>query len=191
MNLVQRVQDILLRPRETWPQIDAESTDTAAIYKGYLMILAAIGPVCSFIGLSVLGLGFGFRMPLLAGLSMAVVHYVLTLVMIYVMALIVDALAPSFGGQRSTLQALKVVAYGSTASLVGGVFGLFPALWILGLLASLYSLYLFFLGLPVLMKCPPDKAAVYTAAVAVVGLVASLIVGAIASLGAPGMRAWH
>ena len=65
------------------------------------------------------------------------------------------------------------------------------ALWILGLLASLYSVYLFFLGLPVLMKCPPDKAVAYTAVVAVAGFVASLIVGSIASLGAPGLHAWR
>ena len=102
MNLVQRVQDILLRPRETWPQVEAESTDTATLYKGYLMLLAAIGPVCSFIGLSVLGLGFGFRLPVMAGLSMAIVHYVLTLVWAYGMALNVDALAPTFGGPRGS-----------------------------------------------------------------------------------------
>jgi hypothetical protein len=186
MNIVQRVQDILLKPRETWAQIGHESADAASLYTQYIMVLAAIGPVASFIGLTVVGAGL--RVPVMAGLSIMIVQYVMTLVMVYVLALIVDALAPSFGGTRDRLRALKLVAYGSTAALVGGVFGLIPSLSILGLLASLYSIYLVYLGLPVLMRCPEDKAAAYTAVVAVLGLVASLFIGLLAGIASPGMH---
>ena len=98
MNLVQRVQDILLQPKATWPVIDAELEDTASLYKNYLMILALIPAVAGFIGLSVIGMGaFGvsFRVPVLAGLVNMVVGYVLSLVVVFVVGLIVDALAPT------------------------------------------------------------------------------------------------
>ena len=48
--LLQRVLDILMRPRDTWLQIDAEDGNPARIYLGYLVFLAAIPAVAGFIG---------------------------------------------------------------------------------------------------------------------------------------------
>ncbi|MBS0501036.1 MAG: YIP1 family protein [Burkholderiaceae bacterium] len=188
MSLVDRVKGILLDPRRTWPVIEAESTSTAELYRGYLVWLAAIPAVCGFIGLSLIGIGgFGFtvRVPLLMGLGNLVVSYVLSLVGVFVLALIVDALAPTFGGTRSSIQALKLTVYASTAALVGGVFSLLPMLSILGLLAALYSVYLIYTGLPVLMKNPPEKSLAYTAVVIVAGIVMGLVIGAISALFRP------
>jgi hypothetical protein len=182
MNLIQRVQDILLKPKPTWPVIERESTDVAGLYKNYLVFLAAIPALAGFIGMSLIGVGgFGthMRMPFMWGLTNMVVSYVLSLAAVFVLALIVDALAPSFNGSKSQINALKLVAYGSTAGFVGGIFTLIPSLSVLGLLAALYSIYLIYTGVPVLMKCPPDKAAVYTAVVIVCGIVAFIVMGAI------------
>jgi hypothetical protein len=188
MNLLQRIQDILLRPKATWPEIAAEPTDAASLYKNYLVILALIPAVAGFIGFSLVGFGgFGatMRIPVVSGLVSAVVGYVLSLVMVFVLALIVDALAPTFSGSKSQIAALKVVTFASTAGFVGGIFSLLPSLAILGALAGLYSIYLLYTGLPVLMKCPPEKAPVYTLVVAVCGIVAGLIVGMASSMFTP------
>jgi hypothetical protein len=179
MSLIQRIQDILLRPRQTWPVIAAEPADTASLYSGYVVVLAAVPALATFIGLTLSGL------PVMVGLLQLVIGYVLSLVMVYVLALIVDALAPTFGGAKSPIDALKLVAYGSTAGFLGGVFNLIPFLAVLGLLAALYSIYLIYTGLPVLMKCPPEKAVAYTAVVVVCGIVAMVILGAITSLVLP------
>lgn len=95
------------------------------------------------------------------------------------MALIVDALAPTFGGTKSQIQALKLMAYGSTASWVAGIFLIIPALSILALVGSLYSLYLLFIGLPVMMKSPQDKSVGYTVAVIVAAIVVFFVVGVV------------
>jgi hypothetical protein len=108
-----------------------------------------------------------------------VVTYLLTLGGVFVLALIIDALAPSFGGTQNQVQALKVSAYSSTASWVAGIFGLVPALGILGIL-GLYSLYLLYLGLPVLMKAPAEKAMGYTVVVIIAAIVLFLVVGLVA-----------
>lgn len=193
MSLIQRVQDILLKPKETWPIIAGEGGDTASIYTNYLLYLAAIPAIASFIGLSLIGAGgFGFsvRVPIMSGLVQMVVGFVLSLVMVFVLALIVDALAPTFNGNKSQISALKLVAYGSTAGFVGGIFGLIPSLSILGLIAGLYSIYLIYTGVPVMMKCPPEKAGAYTAVVVVCGIVAAVILGAVSAVFMPsaGMR---
>ena len=189
MNLVQRIQDILLRPKTTWPEIDREAATPAGLYTNYLMILAAIPAIASFIGLSIVGvgvLGASFRVPFFSGLVNMVVGYVLSLVMVFVLSLIVDALAPTFKGQKNSLSALKLVVFAATAGMLGGIFSLLPALSVLGLLAALYTIYLIYLGLPVLMKCPEDKAVGYTATVVVCGIVLGLVVGALSALTLPG-----
>jgi len=189
MSLIERVQPILVRPKQTWPVIAAEGGDAASIFTGYVMILAAIPAVAAFIGLTLVGVGgFGvsYRLPVLAGLVQMIVSYLLTLAMVFVLALIVNGLAPTFGGTKDSVRALKLVAYGTTASFLGGIFNLIPMLSLLGVLASLYSIYLIYTGIAVMMRCPPDKAGAYTAVVIVCGIVASVVIIGVAALVTPG-----
>ena len=189
--LLQRVLDILMRPRDTWLQIDAEDGNPARIYLGYLVFLAAIPAVAGFIGYSLIGVGaFGIsvRVPVVQGLVSMVVGYVLSLAMVYVLALIANMLAPRFQAQQDMGSAFKLVAYASTAGMLGGVFSILPSLAMLGLLAALYSVYLIYSGIPVLMKAPQEKAVVYTAALVVCGILAGIVVGLATSLVTPGAR---
>ena len=183
MNLVDRVKRILLSPRTEWEVIDAEQTTPAALYTGYIAPLAAIGPIAQLIGSTIFGIPLPlmgtYRVPLGSALTGAIIGYVLTLVGTYVLALIIDALAPTFDGQRNQIQALKVAAYSSTAAWVAGIFALIPGLRLLGIL-GLYSLYLLYLGLPVLQKTPREKALPYTAVVVLAAIVLFMIVGLIA-----------
>jgi hypothetical protein len=187
-SLIARAKRIILEPRSEWHVIDGERTSVRELYLGYIMPLAAIPPLAGMIGMTVFGLGRYFKVPIVAAITGALVQYVLALVAVYVLALIVDALAPTFGGTKDQLQALKVCAYASTASWLAGVFGIFPMLAILSLL-GLYSLYLIYLGLPVLMKVPQDKALGYTVAVIVSAIVLFMVAGYIATrfVGYPGM----
>jgi hypothetical protein len=160
-----------MEPRAEWPRIDAEPATIGGIYRNYVVILAAIGPICLMLGLMLIGGGFvRFATSFLIG--QAILSYVLTLVGVYVIALIVDALAPTFGAQKNLVSAFKLAAYSMTAAWVAGVFALVPFLAILIVVAAIYGLYLFYLGLPVLMKVPADKVIAYF----VVAALASMIV---------------
>ena len=189
--IVQRAKDILLKPKETWPVIAAEPATTQSIYVPYVVALAAIGPVAQFIGGQVFGFtafGVTYHPPIASALVSAILSYGLTLATVFLLALVIDGLAPNFGGQKDQVQALKVAAYSATAGWVGGIFGLVPALGLIGALLGLYGLYLLYLGLPVLMKAPQDKAVGYTVVVVIVAIVLFLIVGAVvASLTAPSL----
>ena len=187
MNLIERVTAILLKPQQTWPVIEAEQTTVGDLYKNYIAPLACIPAVAGFIGLSIVGITgiVSFRVPIVTGLVNMVVGYVLALVMVYVLSLIVNALAPKFGGEQNSINALKLVAFGLTASFVGGIFSIIPALTALGVVAALYSVYLIYCGLPVLMKCPQDKAVAYTAVVIVCGVVATIVVSFLTALVTP------
>ena len=176
--LVTRVQNMIMKPAAEWDVVAAEPATVGSIFTGYAMILAAIPAVAGLIG-SIL---FSHMNPIVA-VILAALQYVLSLVGVYVIAFIVDALAPSFGGEKNQVQALKVVVYGYTAAWVAGVLDIVP---VLGALASLvggiYSLYTLYLGLPKLMKNPADKTLVYFIVTIIVAIVVYAVVGAVVGL---------
>jgi hypothetical protein len=185
-SLFARVGAILMRPRETWDIIDAETTQIPDLYKSYVAPLAAIPAVCGAVG--VLGLGgiqiFGVRLrPSLAGvLSTTLVSYALTLVGVYVLAIVIDELAPRFGGARGRTQAFKLAAYAGTGWWVAGIFRLLPNIGnTFALLGGLYTLYLMYLGLPKLMKVDNDRVTPYLAVSLVVTVLIWLLVASLSS----------
>jgi len=154
--LVARVQNILLRPAAEWDVIAAEPASVGSLYTGYACILAAIPAVASILGTLLFG-----RSLLVFGIVMAILTYVISLVTVFVVAFIIDALATNFGAQKNQIQALKLVVYSFTASWVAGILDIVPALGLIAALAGFYSLYLLYLGLPKLMLSPPDKTTGY------------------------------
>src|SRR5581483_8421509 len=131
----------------------------------YAAPLSAIPAICRWIGMSIVGVSFGFmgryRVGLVRGLANAIVFWVFGLVGCWVAALIIEKLAASFQSRGDTAQALKLVVYASTPVWVAGVLNLVPALGVLILVAALYAIYLFYVGLPIVMQTPTDKVVAY------------------------------
>jgi hypothetical protein len=190
--LVARAKAMLLTPKTEWPVVATEPTTLADLYKGYIIPLAAIPAIFGFLKMSIIGTSVmfagTFRVGVGAGLTTMILGYVLSLVSVYVTALIVNALAPTFGGQKDSLQALKTMAFASTASWIAGAGQIVPGLgWLIMIAGGIYSIYLLYLGLPHTMKCPQDKAGGYTAVVVIVAIVLyfviAMIIGSIAGIG--------
>lgn len=179
MDIVERARAMVVNPGPTWVTIEQEATDWQKLYVPYMVTLAVIPAFASFIGWSVMGVGgFGFsmRLPVLTGLGLMVSHYVMTLVMVFVWGWIISQLAASFGGQANVMNGVKLTVYASTPAMLAGVFTAMPGLSILAAVGSLYSLYLVYLGLPVLMKNPPEKSIAYMVVAAIVGIVCSVLI---------------
>jgi Yip1 domain len=186
MNIVDRVKKICLQPKTEWAVIAEEPASSGSLVTGYVAPLAAIGAVAGLIGRSLVGVTLPFagtfRVPLTAGIATAVFTFVMAIVGVFILSFIINALAPIFAGEKNSAQALKVAVYSYTPAWVAGVLHILPALGALSLLAALYGLYLLYLGLPRLMKCPPEKAVGYTAVVVVCAIVLTIVIGAIGGL---------
>jgi hypothetical protein len=186
MDIVARAKNICLTPDTEWQVIAGESSPPAALISEYVVPLAAIGAVAGLIGGTLIGRSVPFlgtyRVGLIAGISGAVFTFVMAIVGVFVLSLIINALAPTFGAEKNSTQALKVAVYSYTPAWIAGALQILP-IWslvsLVGLLAGLYALYLLYLGLPRLMKCPQDKAVGYTAIVVVCAVVFMVVVGSI------------
>ncbi len=183
MNIIERAKKIIMNPKEEWEVIAAETTSVQELYISYALILAAIPAVASFIGKSLIGISLGplgvYRVSVGSALVGAIVQIALTLAGVFVLAYIIDALAPSFGGEKDILASHKLAVYSSTAAWVAGVFNIIPALAVIGALLSLYSLYLFYVGATPVKKVPKDKVLGFTIVVIIVAIIIWAIIGAI------------
>lgn len=185
MNLQSRVVNILTKPRQEWQVISMEATDVATLYKEYVAPLTAIPAICGFLGMTIIGVSLPLvgtvRTPMGNGLTSLILHYILSLAGVYLAAFVINGLAPKFQSSSSIVRALEMVAYASTASWVAGVLLVFPALSPLAVLAGLYGIYIYYLGLPVLMKTPPDRVIPYMVVSAVIIIVITAVVGVISA----------
>lgn len=181
--IIERAKGIVLSPKTEWDKIAAEPTDVKSLYLNYAMILAAIPAICGLIGSTLIGVSLPIvgtiRTPIAAALVQLVLTYVLGLAIIYAVSLIVNALAPTFDGQKDPVQALKLVVYSSTPVWLAGVFSLVPMLGVLGVIAGLYGLYLLYIGLTPLMKNPQEKSIGYTALIIVSYIVMAIVMGVV------------
>lgn len=191
MNLVARVQGLILKPGEEWKKIKSEPQTVADLFKSYLLPLAAIPAAAQFLGFWLIGVGLPFRgtfrMSLGVSLGRAIVSYILSLASVFILALIINALAPTFSSKPDQVQSLKLAAYSLAPYYVAGIFYLVPVLSFLVMIAGIYSLYVLYLGFKSgLMETPPEKIMGYFVITLLIGivlmLVVSLVVGAIFSL---------
>ena len=188
--LIERVKNILLRPKTEWPIIAAEPASVGSIYSTYVLYVAAVPVLCALIGSVVVGFQFAGlteRVSFFGAIWTAGLQYAFQLGGVYVFALVIDALAPRFEGTSDRVRAFKLAAFSATASWIAGVFALVPALSFLSIL-GLYSLYLLYTGVPVLMRVPERKALPFTAAIVGIGIVLTIVAGLLLAAFTPALR---
>lgn len=179
-----RVINILRTPKTEWQSIARESTDVGHLYAEYIAPLAAIPVLAGFIGLTLVARpALGIRRPfgLSAGFMQMVVQYLLSLAGVYITAVVVEWLAPKFKSSGSRVDALKLVAYSCTAGWVSGIFWALPLFGFMTFLGFLYTVYLFYVGLPRVMNTPADQAVVYLIVCVLVIIVIYVLFGGIAT----------
>ena len=183
-----RVQKLILSPGTEWDVIAGEDASMQRIYMNYVGPLVIAAALATAIGMSVIGVSYGFgsyRLPAGAALGQGILQIILGLAGVYINSLVINALAPQFGGTQDAGQAFKLAAYSPTAAWVAGLVTILPQLAIVALLGGLYSLYLLYVGLPKLMKPAEDKALVYTLAVVGVMIVIYILIGALSAMVVP------
>ena len=182
MNLVERAKKIILQPKTEWVVIEQESIQPAQLVSSYLIPLALIPAIASFIGYGFIGIEvpfFGHVGSVSFGIRQAIVSIITTIGGAFLSAFIIDALAPNFGSVKNFNKAMQLVVYSYTPTMVAGIFYILPSLSIIATLAGIYGLYLLYIGIGPLMKTPQDKVTGYFVVSLVVAILVFVILSAI------------
>jgi hypothetical protein len=177
MPIIDRVKNILLKPKEEWLVINTETATPQSLLFNYVIPLSLIPAIARFIGYGLIG--FDVLTVQVAGINwgimMAVQSFFGSVVAYYMAAYIIDGLAANFLSEKNVNKSAQLVAYSMTAGWVAGIFLIIPSLSALAII-GLYGVYLFYVGLPLLKKTPDDKIGVYMIVGALAVVVTTIIV---------------
>ena len=179
MDIITRAKNMITTPKTEWDVVAAEQPVVNSIIMGYVLPLTLIGAVAAFIGYGFIGFGL-LGAGISWGIYYAITKLVLGIVSVFVTALVVDALAPSFGSEKNFGRSVQLVAYGATPGLLAAIFSILPMIaGLLSVAGGIYSIYLWYLGIGPLKKTPEDKKVVYLIVIFVILIVVYMIIGAI------------
>ena len=185
MEQIDRAMGILKSPMTELNKVKSEQISKDYLIKQYIAILALIPAVAYIIGMGFIGINMGmfgsYKLPIATAVVGGIMTYILSIAGFYVTGMVINALAPKFASKQDESMALKLAAYSYTPALLGGIFNIIPTLGVISLLFSLYGLYILYLGIPVLMGTPNDKALNYTIVIVVVMIVIFIVMGSITS----------
>jgi hypothetical protein len=170
-----RATNILTNPKSEWPLIGVEPETVQGLYAQYILPLAAIPAIATLVNRAFIGVPLVGRFGIVQSLVTACVLYALSLASVIAAAVVIEWLAPKFKSSGSTVQALKQVAYASTPVWIAGIFNISIALAPLTIIAVFYAIYLFYLGLPSVMRTPPDQVVPYMVVSAIAILALNLV----------------
>ena len=169
---------MIISPVREWKTIGQERSSMKALFLRYVLPMSLIPAVCSFIGYGFVGAdGLLFRVSgLYWGTSMAIDSLITSFSVYLLGTWFVDRMAPAFGANRELNRSAQLVAYAYTPAWLAGIFYLLPMLQELVVL-GLYSVYLFYLGIPVIKRMPDDQRIAFTISSAIVLIIIRFVVG--------------
>jgi len=144
-----RAKQMVMQPKATWEVIRNEEISISNLLTSYILPLALIPAIASFIGFGFIGFTsgfFGHAASIEWGISQAIISFAGTFIGILASAWVINQLAPRFGATLSIANAVKLVAYSYTPALLAGVFYLIPSLTVFVAIGGIYSLYVLYLG---------------------------------------------
>ena len=183
INVIDRAKNILVTPQKEWLVVLKETSTVSTILTSYILPMLAIGALATFIGQGLIGQSLGpfggSTASVKAGLIGALLYIVLSIITVFIVAAAIDGLAQSFASEKNWTRSFQLSAYSLTASYVGAIFFLFPALKILVILCTIYCIYPLYTGIPTMKKTTVDKQVAYLAVVVLITVVAVILVGVV------------
>ncbi|MBX2885276.1 MAG: YIP1 family protein [Granulosicoccus sp.] len=176
--LLNHIKGLLFNPLEEWEEIRSESSSVSRLYSQFILIVAAIAPVCALIGTTTLGWKIGVgepvRLVFAAALQMAVAFYLAILVATFCIGKTIHWMSKTYGAEQPLHLCMALACYSATPLFLVGFIQLLPTLWInfiVGLPALAYTVYLLYSGVPIVMQIPKERGYLFSTSILAVGLV--------------------
>ena len=169
--IIKRATNIIVKPADEWQVIKNEASDKKQVIMNYALPVIAVVAIASLIG------GFIFtRFSVSYQVLSALIAFIVPFAGMYISAIVINELAPSFGSKKDINAAFKLVIYSFTASFLASIVtGLIPPLFFVGIF-GLYSIYLLWLGITPMMETPEDKKVGYVIVSALIIIVINILI---------------
>ena len=171
------VWGLMARPKDEWKSIRDERCTIGKCYCSHVLLLAALPAIAYFIGTSQVGWVIGtksVRLSTESALYIAALTYLTMLVGVFAMGKAIHWMSQTYGAKQNLPQSIALAAYTATPLFLTGIMLVYPILWLnllIGLMALAYTIYLLYIGVPIMMKISQERGFLFASAVMGVGLV--------------------
>lgn len=182
MAILQHTLGILLRPNTEWEAIRNEKNSFIQVFVSHIPFLALIPAICAYIGVTQVGWAVGegsiVKLTPASAASLCALTYVALLTGVYLLGEFINWMSKTYGvlgdDAKRHYESTALAVYVSTPTFIAGFAMLYPHLWfvagVIGV-AAVYSVYLIYQGIPILMNISKEQAFMYATSVVTVGLV--------------------
>lgn len=184
--LLKYVWGILSEPQNTWNRIRDENWSIFTIYLKVIVPLALISPIAGYIGTTQfgwqIGTGATVKLTSASAAQISIVYFGAILICVFVIGVLIRWMSETYGQKLALNKSIGLATYAAVPLFLVGFAQLYPILWLnflIGLPALAYAVYLFYLGVPIVMQIPSERGFLFSSAVLAVALVA--LVGLLAS----------
>ncbi len=176
--ILNHVWGLFSQPQKEWEEIRDEPCTVTMCYVRHVLILAAIPAVSAYIGAVQVGwsTGVGETIRLTPGsaLPIAIAFYLAMLAAVYIVGRLIHWMSQTYGAETTLAQSVVLVTYTGTPLFLVGIVALYPMPWLnmlFGIVALLYTVYLLYMGVPVVMRISKEQGLLFSSAVLTVGMV--------------------
>ena len=168
---------LCVHPKQEWNEIDGQNENVSSSLI-HMLIMAFIPVLTGYyatahIGWSI-GVGDVVKLSEESALRISIAMYVALVLSVFTLSFLTHWMAITFGATPSYKQTIELTVYASTPVFISGLSALYPELWFLtiaGLIGVGYSVYLLYIGVPILMHIPEERGFIYASSIVTASLV--------------------
>lgn len=177
--MIQHTFGLLVRPSAQWrtvADLPESSFRTLILYPFFLAILPAVAWYygTSSVGWTVGEYGDTIKLTAASARKVSILFYMGMVASVVVIGYFIHWMSDTYGANSSLTKGLVIAGLSCTPLFIAGLVGFYPLLWIdllIGVGAVSWSVYLLYLGIPIVMGIPEDRGFLFSSAIVGVAMV--------------------
>jgi hypothetical protein len=177
--MIQHTLGLLIKPKSQWRAIANLPASSLNILILYPCIMAILPAVAWYYGTSQVGWSVGdsedtIKLTVASARQISILFYFAMVSCIAAVGYFIHWMSDTYGAQSSLAKGMAIAGLMATPLYIAGLVGFHPLLWVdllVGVGAISWSVYLMYLGIPIVMDIPQERGFLFSSAVLAIGMV--------------------
>ncbi|MEQ9395282.1 Yip1 family protein [Haliea sp.] len=176
--MIQHTLGLLVKPDAQWRSVAELPASSINILILYPCVMALLPAVAWYFGTSRVGWTVGdgpaIRLTVESALQLCILFYFAMVGCVVAVGYFIHWMAETYGAETTFAKGIVIASLAATPLFVFGLAGVYPLLWVdmlLAVIAVSWSVYLLYLGIPIMTNIPEERGFLFSSAVVGVGLV--------------------
>ncbi len=176
--MINHAAGLLFKPSEQWQSVSKLPENKLSTLILLPCILAILPATAWYYGTTEIGWTVGKGDPIRltdeSALTIVILFYAAMLSAVAIIGYFIHWMSHTYGADSSIAKGVVIAGLTATPLFLAGASGFYPILWLdmlVGVVAVCWSVYLLYLGIPIVMDIPEERGFLFSSAVIAIALV--------------------